>query len=217
MPADLLLAFAAFGAGAVAAGVPLVLRMRCRSRGAASRPGPGVLEPAFADEPPEAHGWTPPELGPRRTVPLLEVPAPRCRVRFPLGQLAWTLDRGRRRSTAESVLAHELDGLPIRQWLIERNVRVGERVVPFVVVGPTGVFAIGATDATWTLPELIALADLAAELTREMGAARPRVEAAICLALESQPPRCVVRRIRAQRQGRVGDGRGLRAHVAGRL
>jgi hypothetical protein len=97
------------------------------------------------------------------------------------------LDRSRRLVAAEERVARELacaDG-----WVVERYVLVGTRRVPFVLVGPSGVFALCATDGAWTLYDLEVLSRLGDELRDRLPGYRGRVEAVVCLAFDHAEPR----------------------------
>ena len=72
--------------------------------------------------------------------------------------LARVLDRSRRLNVAEDCVASELAALPRDSWLVERGVLLldGSRI-PLLVIGPTGLFVICASDGAWTLHDLEAL------------------------------------------------------------
>src|SRR3954452_24459727 len=104
-----------------------------------------------------------------------------------VSRLAEVLDRSRRLVAAEERVARELacaDG-----WVGERYVLVGTHRVPFVLIGPSGIFALCATDGAWTLYDLEVLARLSDELRDRLPGYRGRVEAVVCLAFDHAEPR----------------------------
>ncbi len=105
-------------------------------------------------------------------------------------RLARTIERSRRLLVVEERVALELAQLPDADWLVERYVRIGSARVPFVVVGPPGLFVLAASDSDWTLASLRDLAEAAQRLgvqTPEFGG---RAFSAICLAFDDASPRC---------------------------
>ncbi len=68
--------------------------------------------------------------------------------------------------------------------MVERYVLVGTQRVPFVLVGPGGVFTLCATDGAWTLYDLEVLSRLGDELRDRLPGYRGRVEAVVCLAFD---------------------------------
>ena len=62
--------------------------------------------------------------------------------------LGRTLDESRRLHVAENRVAEELAALPEDSWLVERDVHIGVRRIPFLVIGATGVFG-GPTPAVF--------------------------------------------------------------------
>src|SRR3954454_14910576 len=104
-----------------------------------------------------------------------------------ISRLAEVLDRSRRLVAAEERVARELacaDG-----WVIERYVLVGTHRVPFVLIGPSGIFAVCATDGAWTLYDLEVLSRLGDELRDRLPGYQGRVEAVVCLAFDQADPR----------------------------
>ncbi len=101
--------------------------------------------------------------------------------------LAEVLERSRRLIAAEERVARELtsaDG-----WMVERYVLVDNLRVPFVLLGPTGVFVLCATDGAWTLYDLEVLSRLGDELRDRLPGYQGRVEAVVCLAFDQAEPR----------------------------
>lgn len=101
--------------------------------------------------------------------------------------LADVLDRSRRLGAAEERVARELAGAD--GWVIERYVLVGTQRIPFVAVGPGGLFALCATDGAWTLYDLDVLSCLGEQLRERLPGYRGRVEAVVCLAFDDAEPR----------------------------
>ena len=105
-------------------------------------------------------------------------------------RLARTLDDSRRLLAAEERVAAALAELPNSFWLVERNVFVGSRRIPFLALGATGVFALSPSDGHWT-----------ARGPRRRGPTSPRrcgaqlpgyagpVLGAVCLAFDDLAPR----------------------------
>ena len=73
--------------------------------------------------------------------------------------------------------------------MVERYVLVGTQRVPFVLLGPGGVFTLCATDGAWTLYDLEVLSRLGDELRDRLPGYRGRVEAVVCLAFDHAEPR----------------------------
>jgi hypothetical protein len=92
-------------------------------------------------------------------------PEPRLS-RAMLERLGRTLDESRRLHAAENRVADELAALPEASWLIERNLHIGARHIPFLVIGATGVFAIAPTDGAWNLRDLRVLSELGDHVRR---------------------------------------------------
>jgi hypothetical protein len=105
-----------------------------------------------------------------------------------LAPLARALDRGRRLSAAEARIAGELTALPEGSWLVERNVRVDGRLIPFLVIGATGVFLICASDGAWTLDDLHVMSELGDNVGQGLPSyvGEPRI--AVCLAFDDMKP-----------------------------
>ncbi len=74
-------------------------------------------------------------------------------------------------------------------WVVERYVLVGTRRVPFVLLGPSGIFTLCATDGAWTLYDLEVLSRLGEQLRDRLPGYRGRVEAVVCLAFDDAQPR----------------------------
>jgi hypothetical protein len=104
-----------------------------------------------------------------------------------IGPLADVLERSRRLIVAEDRVARELAG--VGGWVVERYVLLGNQRVPFVLLGPSGVFALCATDGAWSLYDLEVLSCLGDELRDGLPGYRGRVEAVVCLAFDHAEPR----------------------------
>jgi hypothetical protein len=104
-----------------------------------------------------------------------------------IDRLADVLDRSRRLIVAEERVARELASAG--GWVVERYVLVGTRRVPFVLLGPGGVFTLCATDGAWTMYDLEVLSRLGDELRDRLPGYRGRVEAVVCLAFDHAEPR----------------------------
>lgn len=103
--------------------------------------------------------------------------------------LGRVFDRSRRLLVAEHAVARELAKGPARDWMIERAVVIGIHRVPFVVLGPAGVFVICATDGAWTQHDLDALWSAGDTLRGQLPGYDGPVHAVVCLAFDQQPPR----------------------------
>ena len=77
-----------------------------------------------------------------------------------------------------------LDALPEDLWLVEKHVLEDERRIPFVVVGPSGVFVVCATDGAWTIGDLQALTALADRLQRQLPGWAGEIQVVMCLAFD---------------------------------
>ena len=102
--------------------------------------------------------------------PVVDAPEPELtRLRAEtLAPLARTLDESRRLRAAEARVADELAGLPDGLWLVEHDVLVGVRRIPFLVLGATGVFAICPTDGAWTLEDLRVMSELGGDVHAQL-------------------------------------------------
>ena len=109
--------------------------------------------------------------------------------RASLERLGFTLDESRRLHAAENRVAEVLAALPDTSWLVERDVQVGVRRIPFLVMGATGVFAIGPTDGAWNLRDLRVLSELGEHVRRQLLGYDAPVHAAACLAFDQMKPR----------------------------
>ena len=106
-----------------------------------------------------------------------------------LAPLARALDKGRRLGAAEARIAGELAALPEGFWLVERNVGVDGRRIPFLVIGATGVFLICASDGAWTLDDLHVMSELGDQVGKRMPGYDGEPHAAVCLAFDEMKPR----------------------------
>ncbi len=61
--------------------------------------------------------------------------------------------------------------------------------MPFVVVGPPGVFLLRASDGHWTMDDVVGVAQLTGPLRRQLPGYTGRVHAGVCLAFDAVPPR----------------------------
>ena len=109
--------------------------------------------------------------------------------RASLERLGRTLDESRRLHAAENRVAEELAALPETSWLVERDVHIGARRIPFLVIGATGVFAIGPTDGAWNLRDLRVLSELGEHVRRQLPGYDGPVHAAVCMAFDEMKPR----------------------------
>jgi hypothetical protein len=148
--------------------------------------GDGARPPATASSSPATPAWgeRPAALGPERPEP---GPA---RISAPsLAPLGGTLDDSRRLRAAEARVADELAQLPRGEWLIERDVLIGDRRIPFLVLGDTGVFVICATDGAWNLRDLHRMSALGARVLQLLPDYDGPAHAAACLAFDHMAPR----------------------------
>ena len=106
-----------------------------------------------------------------------------------LEHLGRTLDESRRLHAAENRVAEELAALPDTFWLVERDVHIGVRRIPFLVIGATGVFAIGATDGAWNVRDLRVLSELGEHVRGQLPGYDEPPHAAVCLAFDHMKPR----------------------------
>ncbi len=106
-----------------------------------------------------------------------------------LAPLARTLDDSRRLLAAEARVAAALTELPNSFWLVERNVFVGSRRVPFLALGATGVFALCPSDGHWTIEDLADWSDVAAQVGAQLPGYAGPVLGAVCLAFDDLAPR----------------------------
>ena len=132
-----------------------------------------------------------------------------------IDRLADVLDRSRRLIAAEERVAREL--ACAGGWVVERYVLVGTRRVPFVLLGPGGVFTLCATDGAWTLYDLEVLSRVGDELRDRLPGYRGRVEAVVCLAFDQAEPRAWYGGADSGRTRRLGAGRRPAAAVAVRM
>jgi hypothetical protein len=106
-----------------------------------------------------------------------------------VGRLGRTLDESRRLHAAEESVAGDLAALPEGLWLVERDVQLGVRRIPFLVMGDSGIFVICATDGAWTLHDLHVLSELGDGVRRQLPDFDGSVHAAVCLAFDEMKPR----------------------------
>lgn len=133
----------------------------------------------------------PPDAAATRGTVLVDVCEPESR-RLPddsLAPLAHTLDESRRLHAAGQRVAAELTGLDGQFWLVERDVAVGARRIPFLVLGATGVYAVCPTDGSWTLGDLAVMSGLADHVRLQLPGYEGQVRAAVCLAFDDVRPR----------------------------
>jgi hypothetical protein len=104
-------------------------------------------------------------------------------------RLGRTLDESRRLRAAEERVAADLAALPEGIWLVERDVHIGGRRVPFLAIGGSGIFVICATDGGWTLRDLHLLSELGDDVRRQLRGYDGPVHAAACLAFDEMKPR----------------------------
>jgi hypothetical protein len=161
-------------------------RVRAGPQANGERPGTG---PAMRTPAPAASPESDPASEPRE--PVDESPEPELSRPQPetLAPLARILDDGRRLGAAEARIAGELAALPDGFWLVERNVRVDGRRIPFLVIGATGVFLLCASDGAWTLDDLHLMSELGDRMDRWLPGYDGEPQAAVCLAFDEMPPR----------------------------
>jgi hypothetical protein len=106
-----------------------------------------------------------------------------------LAPLACILDTGRRLGAAEDRIAGELAALPGGFWLMERNVPIDGRRIPFLVLGATGVYLVCASDGAWTLHDLHVLSELGGHVRQQLPGYDGKPRAAVCLAFDDMKPR----------------------------
>jgi hypothetical protein len=95
---------------------------------------PTATPAAARTRPPGTSGAERAERTPGRR--LAESPVPLARV----------IDRSRRLNVAEDRVATDLAALPGESWLVERGVLVDGGRIPFLVIGPSGLFVLCASD-----------------------------------------------------------------------
>ena len=166
--------------------------IRRRSRSVAARTAAKPMH-AAARVTADARGSPidPPEPAVTRGTVLVDVCEPESRrlADDSLTPLAHTLGESRRLHAAEQRVAAELAGLDGQFWLVERDVAVGARRIPFLVLGATGVFAICPTDGSWTLGDLAVMSGHADHVRRQLPGYEGPVRGAVCLAFDDMRPR----------------------------
>jgi hypothetical protein len=105
-------------------------------------------------------------------------------------QLRARFERNARRQAAEASTRRALNDLDRHRWHVEQSVLIAHGVcTSFVVVGPTGVFALVASDGPWSFSDL----KLLARATRPFAALVPylarRFHPAIVVASSAAEPR----------------------------
>jgi hypothetical protein len=131
------------------------------------------------------------DLASRLHEPVAEAPEPELARLKPetLAPLARILDTSRRLDAAEARVAGELAALPEGFWLVERDVHLDGRRIPFLVIGATGVFLICASDGAWTLDDLHVMSQLADQVRQRLPGYDGEPHAAVCLAFDEIKPR----------------------------
>jgi hypothetical protein len=104
----------------------------------------------------------------------------------PLGR---RLRASRRLRIAEERVGFELGRLPADRWMIERWVPLDRHRVPFLVAGPTGVFALWPSENVWTMDDVGVLQRATDELARLLPGYRGPIRAAVVLAFDPMAPR----------------------------
>jgi hypothetical protein len=102
-----------------------------------------------------------------------------------IAPFARTLERSRRLWVAEQRVLAGLRVLPEDAWIVEPYVLEDSRRIPFVVVGPTGIFVLCATDGPWTIRDLQTLTALADRLQRHLPGWEGEIQVVMCLAFET--------------------------------
>ena len=98
-------------------------------------------------------------------------------------------DRSRRLLVAEELVSRELLRRHAPDWMVERHVLIGEHRIPFVIVGPGGVFPLCVTDGAWTQHDMKVLSLAADALGDGLPAYDGPIESVVCLAFDDQAPR----------------------------
>ena len=138
--------------------------------------------------PPSSHGD---DLASRPREPVAGWPEPElARLKAEtLAPLARTLDKSRRLRAAEDCIAGELEALADGFSLVERNVLVDGRRIPFLIMGATGVFLVCASDGAWTLHDLHVMSELSDQVSRQLPGYDGTPHPAVCLAFDAMKPR----------------------------
>jgi hypothetical protein len=92
------------------------------------------------------------------------------------------------RARARGLLRRELDVLDARSWLVEYDMRLGGVTIAFVLFGPTGVFALTASE-TWVMGDLSVLRAAADELAGALPGYPDPVRAVLYVPREGGGPR----------------------------
>jgi hypothetical protein len=128
---------------------------------------------------------------------------------FGVGRLAVELERARRRAAILQAVAADILLVEHGGWMVESHVPVGEWIVPFLVLGPSGAYAVHPADG-WCWED-VAIAAEVTETLAGMLEGRCHCEAILLLAFCEQPPRT---RTDEQGNSAVTMGRG---HLLQRL
>jgi hypothetical protein len=122
---------------------------------------------------------------------------------FGVGRLALPLERARRRIAVLQGAAADILLVEHGGWMVESHVPVGEWIVPFLVLGPTGAYAIHPGDG-WCWED-VAIAAEVSETLAAMLEERCHCQAVLLLPFTDEPPRA-----RTDEQGRsaITMGRG---------
>jgi hypothetical protein len=106
---------------------------------------------------------------------------------FRVGRLAMLIEESRWRAASRRAATADITLVEHGGWMVERDVAIGEWRVPFLVLGPSGAYAIQPTDG-WE-PEDVAIA---AEVTEALAATlegRCHCATVLLLPFSDEPPR----------------------------
>jgi hypothetical protein len=110
-----------------------------------------------------------------------------------VASFAGWLEASRRLVAAEARIAQELATLPTTRWIVDRYVTSTPRRVPFVLAGPTGIFALWPTDGAWTMNDVAMVHQIGEDTRNRLPGYEGSVCSAIVLAFDSMSPRVWVR------------------------
>jgi hypothetical protein len=113
------------------------------------------------------------------------------------------LHEHRRRGRARARLGEELGALDATHWHVERDVICRGATMPFVILGPTGVFALSASHE-WAFSDLAHLARLSKDLSAMIAGYPDLIQTGLYLPFNEQPARAWF------------DGRGQGGWIVGR-
>ena len=106
----------------------------------------------------------------------------------PIAPLARLLDGTRRLNAAEARVERALTSPTPPDWMVERNVILGPQRIPFVLIGPCGLFTLCATDGGWAMSDFEELVEAGEHLRSTLPGYEGPVTAVICFAYDSCEP-----------------------------